>query len=318
MNPLLSEGKDRPGLARSLRVAVIGRTEMLLQAAKAVQARGHRIALVVTSRPSPESQAAQDDFRKLAEEAGAGYLEAVRLDPQATGFMAQYPCDIAISMNWPTMIREHVSDLFKLGIINSHGSDLPKYRGNACPNWAILAGEAEIGLTFHLIDPNGLDTGDIIAQRFIRNHDDLYIGGVYDWLRSEIPVGLADAVDALADPGFKPRPQRSEGAIRAYPRRVEDGKLVFSQPADMQHRLVRASSRPFAGAFCQYDDGRRVTVWRASIHRYQIATLAMPGQILHFEDGKPVVAFADAALRFDEFETENGAPLPRSVRARFH
>lgn len=301
-----------------MKIAVIGRTEMLYEAAQAAVASGHQIVLVATAQASPESTVGVADFEALAAEHGASFLCRVRFQPEDVPLLRQVGADCAITMNWPTMIREDVVNCFPLGIINAHGSDLPEFRGNACPNWAILAGKSRIGLSFHFIDPFGLDTGDVVKRSFIDNTDDLYIGDVYHWLREAVPSGFIDSLERLVEPGFTPEKQDEAKASRAYPRRTDDGQLAFARDAELLHRLVRASSRPFAGAFCRYEGLEVVKVWRASQVQLGMKSFAIPGQILHFDRDQPVVACGDGnALRFDEYETASSKPLPRTVRARF-
>lgn len=301
-----------------MKIAVIGRTEMLYDAANAAVASGHQIVLVATAKASPESTVGVSDFETLAAEHGAPFLVRGRFRDDDIPLLRQVRADCAITMNWPTMIREDVVACFPRGIINAHGSDLPEFRGNACPNWAILSGSSRIGLSFHFIDPFGLDTGDVIKRSFIANADDLYIGDVYRWLGEAIPSGFVESIARLDEPGFTAERQDESRASRAYPRRPADGRLAFDRGAEYLHRLVRASSRPFAGAFCSYEGHEVVRVWRASRLISNMRTMAVPGQILNFDDGRPVVACGDDhALRFDEYETASGAPLPRSVRARF-
>ncbi|KQK29378.1 hypothetical protein ARD30_17475 [Bosea thiooxidans] len=301
-----------------MRIAVIGRTEMLYQAALSAAASGHLIVLVATAAASPESTVGTAEFEALAARHDAAFLQRNRFTAADAALIRATAPECAITMNWPTMIGQDIVECFPRGIINSHGSDLPEFRGNACPNWAILAGKEKVGLTFHFIDPLGLDTGDVVHKRFLENHDELYIGDVYDWLRDAVPQGFVESLASIEHPGFIAEKQDEARVTRAYPRRAEDGRLIFDRSAEHLHRLVRASSRPFAGAFCSYDGGEMVRIWRASRIEPKRPIFAVPGQIMHFEGHAPVVACGDGnALRFDEFEVHGGGALPRSVRARF-
>src|SRR5215467_15263945 len=170
-----------------MRIAVLGRTQMLFDAAKRVQSAGHDITIVGTAPASPESTAGVDEFRLFAESSRCPFFCASKLQDKHIDLLAGSISDVAITMNWPTLIPDAAVACFRLGIINAHGSDLPKFRGNACPNWAIIAGEERIGLTFHFVDPGALDTGDIVHKTWITNSPDLYIGDVYRWLETAVP-----------------------------------------------------------------------------------------------------------------------------------
>jgi UDP-4-amino-4-deoxy-L-arabinose formyltransferase/UDP-glucuronic acid dehydrogenase (UDP-4-keto-hexauronic acid decarboxylating) len=291
---------------------------MLYEAALKIRDAGHELVLIATAPASPESTIVPSDFEELARQCGCPFIFAGRFRPDHVDVLRGARADVAITMNWPTMIRHDVTGCFPMGIVNAHGSDLPKFRGNACPNWAILAGEPRIGLSFHFIDPDGLDTGDVVHRDFIANTPDLYIGDVYDWLRHAVPSGFLKALEAVAAPGFVPQKQAEADATRAYPRRAEDGKLDFGSGSEQLLRLVRASSRPFAGSYCFYEKDTLVRVWRATLIELEIRSFAVPGQILFFEGEAPVVMCGDGrALRFDDVSFPDGFELKKSVRARF-
>jgi methionyl-tRNA formyltransferase len=302
-----------------MRFAVLGRTKMLLDAAYALIEKGFELSLVATAPATPEAEAGQDEFQALADEVGCGFIVASRFNDQHIDTMHASASDVAISMNWPTIISRQAMECFRRRVINAHGSDLPKFRGNACPNWAIINGEPRIGLSFHYMEPDQLDTGDIIYRTYIDNTPDLYIGDVYKWLETAVPHGFVSCLERMSNPSFAAEKQDHRLATRAYPRRPEDAKLEFGMSADHLHRIVRASSRPFGGAFCFYEGKRRVTVWRASIVRQDVPIFAVPGQLMYFQDGRAVVACGDGqGLRLDEYQTDDGTPLGKSLRARFH
>lgn len=73
-----------------------------------------------------------------------------------------------MSLNYSSIISQKVIDLFPLGILNAHGGDLPKYRGNACQAWAILNGETKIGLCIHSMIGGEVDNGNIIDRKIFR------------------------------------------------------------------------------------------------------------------------------------------------------
>lgn len=302
-----------------MRIAVIGRTKMLLDAARCLRKKGHELVLIATAKPSPEDSVSERDYRELAEESGCEFVQGVPRDTKIfCNALMNARADIGITMNWPAMLGPDVVAAIPRGIVNAHGSDLPKYRGNACPNWAILEGESEVGLTLHMVDPHGLDTGPIVAKRFLSLNESTYICDIYEWLFKAVPDAFVNAIELISSPEFVPQCQSADGACRAYPRRVEDGRIVWGEEARHVHRLVRASGSPFSGAFCYYENEERVIVRRAEVLEWNLRILAVPGQIMEFQGEFPVVACGKGTvLRLTDFETESGRMLPRSVRARF-
>ena len=173
---------------------------------------------------------------------------------------------IAISANWRFVIPSSVLRLFSGGILNLHVGGLPDYKGNATANWAILAGESEIYADVHFMVPE-LDAGNVRSRKALPLTGSTYIGDVVDWVQAQArdsSLGRADS--ALSDPErFVVR--GSTGGLRCYPRLAQDGNIDWTQSAVQVCRLVRASSRPYPGAFSWHRD-RQLIVWRASVMDY--------------------------------------------------
>jgi UDP-4-amino-4-deoxy-L-arabinose formyltransferase/UDP-glucuronic acid dehydrogenase (UDP-4-keto-hexauronic acid decarboxylating) len=135
---------------------------------------------------------------------------------------------------------------------------------------------------------------------------------------------LVEAIDGFAAGRLVPQPQPTDPsvALRCYPRRSEDGRIDWSADVARVHRLVRASSRPFEGAFSHLDNGRRVTVWRASPFTHAVPFCAVPGQVMLRAGSDPVIACGRGALRLEELGIEGldadeaKVAVGRSVRGR--
>lgn len=308
-----------------MRIALLGRTRWLVDAGEALRSAGHDIVVVATARDEPFYRCGPEDFAALAARSGADFLGVVSLaDPAVRDRLASARADLAVSINWPVVVGADVIELFPRGVVNAHCGDLPRYRGNACPNWAILNGEERIGLCAHMMEAGALDAGPVLLRDYLPVADDTYIGDVYAWLDRRIPTIITDAISGLARGELTPAPQPADPslALRCYPRRPEDGRIDWRQSVAAIHRLVRASSRPFAGAFATLEDGRRLTIWRARPFAHETPFCAVPGQVMLRAQGDPVIACGSGALRLEEVEVEgmegeDGRPLAgRSVRAR--
>jgi methionyl-tRNA formyltransferase len=310
-----------------LRIAIIGRSEALFNSMQLLHER-HEIVAVATARAAPEYAITAQDFLAWARErdipaigsAGGAELDAL---------CASVPADLALSVNYPRIIPQNIIDRFPLGILNAHGGDLPRYRGNACQAWAIINGEDRIGLCVHRMIGGEVDAGDVLARAYLDLGDDTYVGDCLDWIERETPGLFLDALSALErDSGFvlerqSPEPQ---DALRCFPRRPEDGRIDWRLPAQDVQRLVRASSRPFAGAYGHLD-GRIVRVWRADVVQHHLPFVASPGQVLSIRPGSIDVACGEArdvrsnvALRISDFSVDGHQGLLgtvfRSIRQR--
>src|SRR5690606_22857566 len=107
-------------------------------------------------------------------------------DPARIEQARQCGAQVAISVNWPSLIGPAMRAVFKYGVVNAHAGDLPRYRGNACPNWAILAGEERIHVTLHRMG-DGIDDGPILLQRSMPLAPQTYVTDVYRFLGDAIP-----------------------------------------------------------------------------------------------------------------------------------
>jgi methionyl-tRNA formyltransferase len=292
-----------------MRFAALGRTRMLLDAITTCVQAGHECVHVATAPAAPEYDVGPDDFAALARRLGASFGE---LEPRGA--------EIAISVNWPALIPGDVRARFPGGILNGHAGDLPRFRGNAAPNWAILLGERRVVATVHEM-ADELDAGPILVQRALEIDESTYIGDVYAFLERTFPALFAEALDGLEVGTLGPRPQAGE-PLRCYPRRPEDGELDWRLGAVALARLVRASAEPFAGAY-GWLEGERTTVWRAHAAPLREPSAGICGQVIarRPETGEVDVLTGDGRLVLEEVETAAGrlpaAEAIRSLRARF-
>jgi methionyl-tRNA formyltransferase len=305
-----------------MKIAVIGRTRFLIDAAEILLAKGHEIPLVWTCPAAGYEGANSHDFSSLAKKCGAEFRDDIRLNASENiARLREARCPLAISAHWQTILGPAVLNCFSLGILNAHSGDLPRYRGNAVANWAILNGENHVGLCIHLMAPT-VDSGPVICRDRFSLGQDTYIGDVYQWINTRAPSLIAEAAEGLANQSITPQIQSTEQSVqlRCYPRRPDDGRIDWKQPADAIYKLIRASSRPFAGAFTTMEDSRRVTVWRADPFKHPGPYVAVPGQIMLRHEGDPVVACGDGCLRLSEInldgESDARKILTRSLRAR--
>jgi methionyl-tRNA formyltransferase len=299
-----------------MRIAIIGRTSVLYDTALALRAAGHDIACIITAPAAPEYSRTADDFERLAGEIGAPFVLATRGSrPDFEALCSG--ADAGVSVNWVSVLSSRHVGLFRLGILNAHHGDLPAYRGNACANWAILRGEPAITTTIHLMEGGALDCGRVICQERFPLAAGTTIGDVYDWSERAIPPLFARAIDLLGEnPQYTLKVARVDGpgSFRCYPRMPEDSYLDWAQPVRDVDALVRASSRPFSGAYTFHWDGTAVKKLRVLGCRIVSETtpdVAVPGQVLenNRETGESLVrcgagVLAIATCRYEDDDAE--------------
>ena len=268
-----------------MKIAIIGRTQMLYDTAIAFADAGHEISSIITATAAPEYTRKEDDFRNLAEEYNCAYFLSKSLDAQGIEDACR-GLDMGISVNWVSVVQQKHIDWFNLGILNAHLGDLPRYRGNACPNWAIMQGEKEIVLSIHFMEGGLLDCGRIVLQDRILLNEDTTIKDIYLWSEENLPKSFVKSVEILKrDPSYtlKYADPDSTDAFRCYPRLPEDGYINWDMTAEYIHRVVRASGPPFDGAYTFHVSGgilKKMYVYSSKIIEKNTKDLAVPGHVL--------------------------------------
>jgi methionyl-tRNA formyltransferase len=216
-------------------------------------------------------------------------------------FIEKLKPDLIWVTDFRYIIPENLINIAPLGAVNIHPSLLPKYRGRAAINWAIINGEKEFGLTIHFID-NDVDTGEIIEQVIIPIAVDEYIGDV---LIKSYPLyyNITYNVIELFKKGLvERRPQTVKFPV--FPRRTaEDGKIDWNKPAIEIYNLIRAVSHPYPGAFSFYE-GNKIFIWKATIINTEKFSHLTNGVIVEKELNSIKVKCADGLIDIYEFSIE--------------
>lgn len=265
-----------------MKIAIIGRSKLLYKTAELLIEKGFEIPLVITSKAAPEYKKKEKDFKDFAETINATFIQTGKINSISIidKIKSLGTIDIAVSINYSGVIADEIIDLFPMGILNAHGGDLPRYRGNACQAWAIINGEDKIGLCIHKMIGGELDSGDIITKSYLPINIDTRVGEAYKWMETEIPVLMYKAIGKLnknINDTYK-QSKDTKDILRTYPRNPDDGKIDWTRDAKSIIRLINASSEPFSGAFCEYK-GEKLIIWRAELFTDNEIYSAVPGQV---------------------------------------
>lgn len=189
--------------------------------------------------------------------------------------------DLIVVADYKYLLKREIIEIPKIGCINFHPSLLPKYRGGAPVNWAIIKGENKCGLSVHYID-EGLDTGDIIIQEEI---DILFEDTVKDIHDKLFPLyaDCTNRVIELFKRGNPPRYKQDHFKATIFPRRVpEDGLIDWSRTTKDIYNFIRAITYPYPGAF-SFIRGKKYLIWSsmfADEHK-MIYKESVPGEICY-------------------------------------
>lgn len=310
-----------------MRIGVIGRSEFVYDTMTKLLALGHEIVFIVTAKAAPEYKVTHDDFQAFAEKYSIPFLYDPRVNAQKIiATTSGVNAEICISVNYSGVIEQEVVSLFPLGILNAHGGDLPKYRGNACQAWAILNGEERIGLCIHQMIGGELDSGPIIERDFFPISNNTRIKQVYEWFELRIPDMMISAIESLSRNSkyvLEMQPTDPQFALRCYPRIPDDGSIEWEKSNIEILRLINASSEPYNGAFT-YHNGIKIIIWRAHLIEIREKYLAVPGQIALIDKSKcyVLVITGQGMIAITEIEVDgwrgNASIYFKSIRNRLN
>jgi UDP-4-amino-4-deoxy-L-arabinose formyltransferase/UDP-glucuronic acid dehydrogenase (UDP-4-keto-hexauronic acid decarboxylating) len=261
-------------------IGIIGRNEILYNTMLALLESGNQIAFVLTAKEAPEYKKKASDFESFAKKNSIPFANTPRIN-EFYKLISSCKADLAVSVNYSGIIPQSVIDVFPHGILNAHGGDLPRYRGNACQAWAIINGENKVALCIHKMIGDELDSGPIIEREYMEIDESTKITEVYQWLEDITPGLFLRAIEKLKfNKSFVLEYQsvNPKNSLRCYPRRPEDGRINWEKSSLEILRIINASNKPYSGAFCYLGD-KKVIIWDADMDREYENCLGVPGQV---------------------------------------
>lgn len=219
-------------------------------------AHGVDVVRVVTHRDNP---AETIWFNSVAELAGRYDIPVITPDepndPALVAELAALQPDFLFSFYYRQMLQAPLLALPKYGAYNMHGSLLPKYRGRAPVNWAIIHGEHETGATLHAMIAKP-DAGRIVAQQAVPILPDDMAFEVFNKVTLAAEIALDHILPDLLAGRIMPQPQNLAAGSYCGGRSPEDGRIDWTRPAAAIHNLIRAVAPPYPGAFFDTPHGR--------------------------------------------------------------
>ena len=231
---------------------------------KALLSAGIQIDLVITHEDDPNENVWFGSVATLCQEKNIPYIT-----PDANGLVNLIPKlqkiapDYIFSFYYRFMIPAQILACAKIAALNMHGSLLPKYRGRAPVNWAILHGETETGASLHIMEAKP-DAGDIVGQAAVSIGPDETATDVFGKV-SQAAVSVIDSVLPSLLKGKVPRkPNELQKGSYFGGRKPADGQIHWNQTAQQVHNLVRAVAPPYPGAFAEHN-GKVMIVAQTSL-----------------------------------------------------
>ncbi len=251
-----------------MRIVFMGTPDFAAGALEAVIAAGHEVCCVVTQPDKPKGRGREIQISPVKECAlrhGIVVFQPVKIKmPDAVEELRKYKAELFVVAAFGQLLSSEILHMPKYGCINIHASLLPKYRGAAPIQWAILNGETETGVTIMQMD-EGLDTGDMLAKRIVPISETDTGNSLHDKLM-EAGAALVTEIIPLIGEG-KITPERQNDADSCYAKRLQksQGEIDWRQDAQTLARLVRGLNA-WPGAYTCFR-GKNLKIWETDAGR---------------------------------------------------
>ena len=286
------------------RILFFGYSEVGYECLSLLLERGDHVVALITHGDNPEEKIWFKTPAVAAREKGVPVFTPEKVNtPEWIERLAALQPDLILSVYYRHMISPRILALPRLGAFNLHGSLLPKYRGRAPINWAVLHGESRIGMTLHrmvrapdagaIVDQEGVELGprDTAEQAF----------------RKMLPGArrvIARQIDALLAGTARETPQDDAQATYFGGRKPEDGRIAWTQSSTQIFNLIRAVTDPYPGAFTEVDGARLMVWWAEPDSPATRGRRGAPGEVLSV--APLVVATGDGAIELTKTEWRGG------------
>jgi len=268
-------------------------------------AEKHDIELVMTNPDEPKGRGYEVEpspVKRAALKAGLGVFQLLKLKEQSTvEFLSKFRPDLIVVVAYGHIIPRWMIDLPKHGCINLHASLLPKYRGAAPIQWAIIRGESVTGVTTMKID-EGLDTGDILLKREALIQDEDSTETLSERLSGVGADLMAETLPKLIRAEIQPQPQNHAQATFAPILKKEDGRIDWMLRAEEIGWRVRGL-RPWPGAYTSFRS-KNLHIWSAAPVTGQVGLGQEPGTLLPERGNLRVVCGMGTLLDVRELQLE--------------
>ncbi len=300
-----------------MRIVFMGTPDFAVPTLTEIVSAGHEVVAVYTRAPKPAGRG-QAERKSPVQEAAEGFgipvmtPKSLRNDAEQTAFAA-FDADVAVVVAYGLILPKPILDAPRLGCLNLHGSLLPRWRGAAPIQRAVLAGDARTGVMVMQMD-EGLDTGPVALIDEMPIGPDMTTGELHDKMMLVGADLMGRALAALDRGSLTFTPQTEAGVTYAKKIEKSESRIDWSKPAAEVHNLIRGMS-PFPGAWFELELGGQVT--RVKAIRSTLATgVGDPGAILP----DLTIACGDGAVRLVTLQREGKAAMdaPTFLRGAGH
>ncbi len=286
-----------------MKVIFMGTPDFAVETLEAVIQAGHEVALVVTQPDKPKGRGNAMQASPVKECALAHGIEVYQpkkiREQECVDYLAGFGADIFVVAAFGQILSQALLDMPKYGCINVHASLLPKYRGAAPIQWAVINGEQTTGVTIQQMDI-GIDTGDIIAQEALTLAADETGGSLFDKLAAVGASLCVKAMEQIASGTATRTPQDESAATHTSMIRKDFGHIDWNKSAREIERLIRGLN-PWPSAYTHLD-GKTLKIWKATVKGSESGE--KPGCIVDVTRDAILVQTGEGVLQLDEIQLE--------------
>ena len=290
----------------SMKVVFMGTPDFAVSALKAIIEAGHRVVAVVTQPDRPKGRGKEIQMTPVKECAiahGIPVFQPVKVkDAEAVEILRGYEADVFVVAAFGQILSEEILHMPKYGCINIHASLLPKYRGSAPIQRAIINGEKTTGVTIMQMD-KGIDTGDMLMKTEVKITPKETGDSLHDKLAEAGAKLIVEALTSIEKGDITPVKQNDEESCYANMLQKSMGRIDWKQGALELDRLIRGLI-PWPGAFTVYR-GKTLKIWEEEIY-LALTNLgdAPPGTVVLVEKDAFYVQAGEGVLKILSVQPE--------------
>ncbi|MEH6527285.1 MAG: methionyl-tRNA formyltransferase [Sneathiella sp.] len=297
---------------RGLRIAFMGTPDFSSQVLTALIDAGHDIVCVYSQPPRPAGRGKNltaSPVHRLAESRSIEVRTPTSLKSEEvqTAF-ADLNLDVAIVVAYGLILPTAILEAPRFGCLNLHASLLPRWRGAAPIQRAIMAGDSEAGVAVMQM-AEGLDTGDVLSESKVSISNQTTAGSLHEELAGAGATLIVETVSRLGDPSLVAAAQSNEGVTYAEKISKSEAAIDWSRSAEALCRHIHGLS-PFPGAYCTHN-GTRVKLLEVTV----VKGAGEPGQVL---DNDLTIACGKGALKLVLLQRAGKSPMPVKVFLNGH
>ena len=287
-----------------MKIIYMGTPDFAVEALEALASSRHEVTAVFTQPDKPKGRGKAMQFTPVKEVALRENIPVYQpkkvRDPEVIQKIRELAPDVLVVVAFGQIIPQEILDIAPYGCINVHGSLLPKYRGAAPIQWAVIDGEKESGVTTMQMDA-GLDTGDMLLKTVVPLDEKETGGSLFDKLSKAGADLLLETLDALENGTVTPQKQGESPTAYAKMLTKDMGAIDWNRPAKELERLIRGLN-PWPSAYT-FLNGKTLKVWKCAVERAECGKEA-PGTIIGVDKSGIHVACGRDALILKEVQLE--------------